>query len=358
MPELATDSDLANEQQVGAEALRRWLASGTLQSPTGAFCAWLDQRDRTLAFEYPEITGYALTWLAGLPDIGARELEAGTRAADWLLARLRDGDRSARTGWDGGAAYNFDLGMISAGLTSFGQLTAEKTYGGLGVALARELAAQTLSEGGMRPVAPGPESSRPDEWSTAGRPHLLKCTQALLLAGEIEAARSLTAGAGDLQADDGHFVTQPGDRYVMLHPHLYTVEGLWMSADAHIDEGAVARARRATEWAWQHQLPSGGMPRWVATGAPGTEVEHGPEQTDVTAQAIRAAILLDVDPPGLANALARLRELAIADGDGAALVYAPARRERHLNAWVTMFGAQALTVASEGAGALAWNTIV
>ena len=50
-----------------AAALRRWLASGEPQSPSGAFYAWVEE-DGSPSFEYPEITGYALTHLAGLAD--------------------------------------------------------------------------------------------------------------------------------------------------------------------------------------------------------------------------------------------------------------------------------------------------
>ena len=69
MPDVGTSPDAlptsAGELSAG---LRRWLASGAIQPESGAFCAWREEESGTLAFEYPEITGYALTWLACRPD--------------------------------------------------------------------------------------------------------------------------------------------------------------------------------------------------------------------------------------------------------------------------------------------------
>src|SRR3954469_15409943 len=104
-----------------ASDLRLWLASGELQSPDGAYCAWRDAQTGELACAYPEITGYALTWLAGRRGRTEAEVSAGRRAADWVTARLGARDRSARRGWEEGAVYTFDLGMIAAGLISFGR---------------------------------------------------------------------------------------------------------------------------------------------------------------------------------------------------------------------------------------------
>lgn len=331
--------------------IRRWLSSGRLQAESGAFCAWRDQAADTLAFEYPEITGYALSWFAGHRDPAPEELAAGRRAADWLDARLRADDRSARAGWDGGAVYTFDLGMEAAGLMSLGAQLQETRYVERGRATAMALAGY-LESGELPALAPdGPPTSRSPQWSTAGRAHMVKCVQALMLAEQVDAGRRLVRQAMQAQASDGHFITQPGDAYVMLHPHLYAVEGLWMWGQARDDRAALERAAAATSWAWEHQLPSGGLPRWVA----GPEL--GPEQLDVTGQAVRAARLLGIVPDGLDAAVARLLELSRDDaGHGRALGYRPAA-EPHLNAWVTMFAGQALQLVGEP-GALSWDALV
>ena len=280
-------------------------------------------------------------------------MDAGSRAADWLVRRLASGDRSARANWDGGAVYTFDLGMIAAGLQSFGQLVDNAQYVDQGRATARDLATYVHSLRGLEAVAPdGPLTQRCETWSTRGRAHLIKCVQSLLLAHEKEAAQGLVEQTMASQFSDGHFTTQPGGDHVMLHPHLYAVEGLWIWGTASGDDQALERARVATEWTWQHQLPSGGMPRFAG---PGTA---GPEQFDVTSQAIRAALITGLQPPGFESAVARLCEHVRETEAGAALVYQPEAREQQLNAWATMFAAQALDLASNGRAATHWSTLV
>jgi hypothetical protein len=175
----------------------------------------------------------------------------------------------------------------------------------------------------------------------------------LLLAGERATAQRLSTYATENQAADGHFATQPDDAIVMFHPLFYAVEGLWMTGIECNDPSLLDSARRAVEWAWGHQLPSGGLPRSMSPSG------CGPEQLDVTSQAIRCAILLDADVDGVDAAIHRLVSLARADENyGHALVYQPEAEATHLNSWVTMFGGQALTVAVHGAQALRWNTLV
>lgn len=334
--------------------IRSWLASGDLQTPDGAYAAWRDAGSGELAFAYPEITGYALTWLAGRPGLTDAELSAGRRAGEWLVARLAE-SRAARDGWDLGAVYNFDLGMISAGLISFGRLTLLSKITDFGVLLARDLAAEVLSAGGLAPVSPaGPPTGRSAQWSTTGRPHLIKCVQALLLSEELEAAGALAGTAKDLQKQEGWCLTQPDPSHVMLHPHLYAIEGLWMWGTAASDELALSRARHATEWVWRHQLPSGGFPRLVSFD----NKMPAPEQWDVTSQAIRSAVMVGVEPPGLDRAVERIIQLSRPAGSGRGLVYQPSGGEEHLNSWVSMFGAQALELFADGPEAMRWDQLV
>ena len=343
-------------QTVGSvfSEIRRWLSSGRLQTHNGGYCAWRDMARDDLSFEYPEITGYALTWMAAQVDSSEPEIAAARRAADWMSCRLESGDRSARAGWDDGSVYTFDLGMIAAGLISFGRVVGVDRYVAQGEELAHSLAGYISEAGHLPTVAPdGPQSSRPSQWSTTGRVHLVKCVQSLLLAGEDDAALVLVRSTLEDQAEDGRFPTQPNQPLVMLHPHIYAVEGLWMWATARHDQAAAARARLATEWTWRHQLPTGGFPRWVS------EEGVGPEQLDVTSQAIRGALLIGFEPRGLEAALSRLVSSAQPDGGhGLALTYQPEDRALHLNAWTTMFGGQALMLAALGPDAVRWHELV
>lgn len=341
--------------------LRAWLCSDRARSPAGAVYAWRDDAGAA-SFEYPEVTGYALTHAAGLPDPSDRELAAGHRAAGWLAARLGSGDLSARDSWDGEAIYTFDLAMIATGLMAFGTRCADPDWTSRGVRMARAIRDEIAGTGSLRPLPslPGNVSVR-STWSTEGCAHLLKAVQCLLWAGHlgddgfVEAAGTLVAAMAGLQRDDGRFVTHPADRETMLHPHLYAVEGLWMFAAATGDQAAEHRARAATEWVWRHQRPGGGFPRWVAPSTGG----EGPEQADLTAQALRAGILLGVAEQRHAATAAWLAGSAVHNADGTVAVpYQPGSGTLHQNSWTTLFAAQALTAYLEGRQHVGWRSLV
>lgn len=357
------DTGVTATPRAAAEAttgLRAWLGSGACQSESGAYYAWVDADTGEPAFEYPEITGYALTWLAGRPDPTDEEIAAGHRAGDWLVARdAGSGGLPARAGWDRQAVYNFDLAMIATGLIGFGARFGNDGYVAEGVAIALDLAMQTPADGHLASIRGGTGTDR-SVWSTEGHAHLVKAVQCLMLAAERgehaahAAAAAIVGAVPPIQREDGRFETHPRDEETMLHPHLYAVEGLYAWATVTGDEEALARARSATEWAWRHQLDAGGLPRFVATA----DGERGPEQFDLTGQGIRAALMLGLRPEGLDRAVARLADAA-ADGEGGlALPYQPAAERVHRNAWVSMFGAQALELASQESPSLEWRWLV
>jgi hypothetical protein len=336
--------------------LRGWLGSGPIESSTGAYFAWIEEGSGRAAFEYPEITGYALTYLIGRPEDSREELSRAARAADWLVDRLDRGDRSARDGWDDGTHYTFDLGMISTGLLLFGEHCESERHLQAGLDLARAFGEEIEATGTLAAIPSVSPATARQGWSTEGEAHMLKLTQCLLLAdrhglsGAREAAATLAGRAARLQRDDGSFQTQPGDAPTMLHPHAYALEGLWMYAQATGDATALARVEAGLGFAWGCRLEQGGFPRHAPGDSPAVE------QGDVTSQTIRIAAALGARPEGYEDALRRLSEFARPAPGGEALVYQPQVDATHHNAWVTMFGVQALDWAAEGAGG--WETLV
>ena len=328
------------------DAMRSWLCSGPGRSPGGAFCAWVDEATGEPGFEYPEITGYALTYLAGLDALTGAEESAARGAARWLAARIDGGDLSAHAGWDSGVIYTFDLAMVSAGLISIGSRLDLEGAVAHGMALAQLVRDETRAPGGLASIASvsTSRSSRPGTWSNDGEAHLLKCVQCLLLAGElglegaVEAAAGLIERGRTLQSDDGRFETIPGRTDVWLHPHLYAAEGLWMWGTAQADTDALDRSAAAVRWAQQHQLDTGGFARAVDPG----HGEQVMEQCDATAQAARLGALHEVGADATSAARARLRSVARTSPSGSAIPYQPAALPVHLNTWATLFGAQAL----------------
>jgi hypothetical protein len=339
--------------------LRQWLVHRA-HSTSGATYAWVDAATGAPAFEYPEITGYALTFWAAQSMATEDELEAGRRAANWL-GELVESDRlRAREGWDGNAVYNFDLAMMANGLLAFGGRYQPEAVA-TGMELAAYLRDQIERDGWLESVDPckSPRTSR-SGWSTEGYAHLVKAAQCQLHAATlglrdgVEAARALVDRGLEFLADTGRFVTQPEAELTMLHPHLYAVEGLWAFAEATGDDEIREAARTAAEWAWRQQLPSGGFPRWTAANSQTV----APEQFDVTAQAVRAAVLCGLDAEGLDRAVLRLARCALKTPAGSAMPYQPDAGNSHENAWVSMFWAQACESALAGAPSFGWTTLV
>jgi UDP-N-acetylglucosamine 2-epimerase (non-hydrolysing) len=333
----------------GADGLSRWITSGACQSSSGAMAAWVELASGEKAYDYAEITGYALTHIAARPELSDDEIEVGRKAAEWLTGRVQQRRLAARDGWDGDAVYLFDLGMISAGLQSFGSRIGEQRYVDAGLELV-ELLESELSGGIVAVSSQGSHSERTN-WSTRGVVHLAKLVQALLLAGREEPARRLIDAARATQVPDGHMITDTESTVTMLHPHMYGAEGLWMWGSATGDQDAIDRARANVQWVWTHQLQSGGLPR--AFGRP-----EPIEQLDVTSQAVRMALLLGVRTPAVDRAIERLLECARERDGMLALPYQPGSPDVHLNTWVTMFASQAVALAVPDAQPLKWQHLV
>jgi hypothetical protein len=344
-----------------AVGLRTWVSSQACQSASGAFVAWLDPGSGRQSYEYPEISGYALTYLAGLGSLSDAELVAGDRAAAWLTSRVQVGALAARDGWDNEAVYLFDLGMMASGLMSFGRLTESKSYIEAGLRLAG-LVREEGSQGQL--ISPiwhlGPPSGRAG-WSTHGIPHLAKLVQALLLSEELgsRTGRSVSArlieAVKSRQQANGRMRTDQRTQTTMLHPHLYAAEGLWIWGNAVDDHEALELAGAALEWVLAQQLDLGGFPR----SAPQTSTAAvAVEQSDVTAQVVRLAFVLRMRSPSVDRAIERLVQTARPCSSGVAIVYQPSSPMVHLNTWATLFAAQALALAAPNATQLSWRQLV
>lgn len=344
-------------------AMRQWLVREG-QAGSGAFSAWVERVSGIRAFEYPEITGYALTHLAFTPNQSDLELNSGHRAARWLELRVASNNFAARDGWDGDAVYNFDLAMMANGLLQFGSRCGRESAIRTGIQIAHRLKEQTLRSGELAPLPIGADSRR-SAWSTDGRALMVKSVQCLLSAAEVdesgdflEAASQVVNMSERIQMENGRIVTHPSDVETMCHPHLYAVEGLWAHGQASESAESLDRARAGTAWVWAHQLSNGGFPRFVANGP---ACDPAPEQFDVTAQAVRAGMLTGVvDRDRMSAAIRRLQEVCLIQDDMAAMPYN--LEVSHLNVWVTLFARQALSVADglakNDVATLQWQSLV
>ena len=328
-----------------AVQMERWILDGHCQHDSGATAAWSDARTRRLAFPYPEITGYFLTFAANSQVLNEDRRRRSTQAAVWLTERLKAGALHGRDDQPD-RIYSFDLAMISAGLMAIGTRLGRTEWIESGRAIADHI--RGCWDDGAAPVALlGSSNSVPLRWSTTGRVHLAKAVQCMLWAAEHGSAAAIEAADTILSTleDEIGRVTE-ATAHTELHPLLYAAEGLWIWANHQLDSDRLQLARHVTEWVWRFQLSSGGFPA-------NTNPAGAIEQSDVLAQAIRLARLVDIPAPGLPRAMDQLRRTLVPDRGGAALPYRPTSAEVHLNSWSTMFATQAL-----GSGVISWRGLV
>lgn len=329
--------------------MRRWLRGA--QGRDGGFVAWIDEHDRP-AFVYPEISGYALTFLSFLRDPTRDEVDAAERCSEFLRSRIEHGQLEARH-FEPGVVYAFDLGMIASGLFNaadrFG-LPGEQEAATLVDLIASEL----LTSGRLAPVsAVGAASRRRPTWSTSGELHLAKVVQALLLGAEhgvrgadVAAERLIERTTLVLNAHRWPPCTSRATDRCDLHPLLYCAEGLWIWSRAQGDERAAALATRVVQSAVALGLPGGALPGAVDGGSVASV------QGDVLAQGLRLVRLL-----GMTDALDLMAQvLAFAETMPAGTAVRYTLDPGHDNTWATLFAAQALEL--ESGDALSWRLLV
>jgi hypothetical protein len=329
-----------------------WLFAGVLAHPSGGVAGWRERRTGRLSDEYPEISGYYLSAAVYADATGS---PAVIRAADWLTERI-EANASASRRVDGPAIYNFDQGIIAAGLIKYGVRAGKPRAVAAGIRAATRLRDQVDELGHLPTLDPsaGRPHGRPATWSTVGRLHLAKTVQCLLLASELgvagmrEAARSLIddVASGFSLASDG-LRNETGQ--TNLHATCYALEGLWIWDAANRTASLSEVLHSAFSELVSFRLPSGGFPRLGAA----TAVR---EQSDVHAQVIRLAAVLR-RASAVRPSIERLRQVASPAQFGWSVPYEPQAAEVHENAWATMFAAQALALV-DGPEELEWWELI
>ena len=330
--------------------LHRWLFGGALAHPSGAIAGWREAETGRLSDEYPEISGYFLS-AAVFADATSSPVVAG--AAEWLTERIEANEIASRRA-DGPAIYNFDQGIIAAGLLKYGIRTGHARTMTAGVRAAASLRDQIQRHGHLPTLDPtgGQPQGRPATWSTVGRLHLAKTVQCLLLAAELgeggmrDAARMLIADTrARFSLGSESFREANGE--TNLHSTCYALEGFWIWNAANDEDDRDELLEATMDELIAKRLPSGGFPRNASL--PG-------EQSDVTSQVARLALLLAREEAARPT-IARLRAVAIPTERGYAMPYQPEASELHQNAWVTMFAAQSLALA-DGVRGLEWWELI
>ncbi len=352
-----------------------WLLESGIQDATpnpdyrGGVNAWFDLQSQTYPFIYAEITGYAVNAYLFFHSLTqeAAYLEAAKRAADWLcrhaypevgLIKTRLNQPSYEQAYFSNHVFTFDQWVIVYGLACLGAVSGQGFYTEKAQAMARFLMANTVKpDGSFYPlyhVANRQAEEKGDKWSREAGSFHAKALMALCKLAEMTGDESYRACAQKLfrfaltrQQPDGRFVTQLNEKTTHLHPHLYTLEGLAAYGLAENNAQALEAALKGLEWVLKNQNPDGTVCCFYTPAGFLPFV-----RTDILAQTLRmGAVLqqrgvLDDEEGRLAKLRARLAVQQITGRfQHGGFFYGQEENgaiHPHINAWVTMFAAQAL----------------
>jgi len=353
-----------------------WLVHSGIQDTSGnpklngGVSAWYDLKTKSYTFLYPEITGYAVNFLLFFQLI-LKDLiyqERARLAADWLI-RVREETyglipnrvyhevlhQPYYNSW----VFTFDQWMIISGFCSLFEFTRDQVYLKTAEELAKLLIEKTFkSDGSMHPVfnlKTGQGEAANNKWSRqSGSFHakaLLGLSQLHKLTKEKEylfRASQLARYALLNQEENGRFITQMNEKSTHLHPHLYSLEGLLSFGILQDDEKLIQACEKGLEWILNAEREDGTIYSFFKGG------RFAPyERSDVLAQTLRiGAVLLERSEhiqkfKSKLQALKRkLLSYQVKTGMHAGgFFYGQEQNgtiDYHLNAWVTMFAAQAL----------------
>ena len=321
-----------------AARLRRWLLDGPAQLRSGEHAGGVagsfDAQGRA-GYVYGEITGYYLHWLA---DLGREQSQRARAAVAWCEKQFAQGVPSTRiylgaaaNDWRNEATFLFDLAMLAGGL-------GRAIHHGLVdvphafVAQLGKALAGFVENGALVPLRRlRGEAPLPDRWSTRLDNYEVKAaTRVLMLARVATLPASVVDACSALVEQRAPLAAQAPVE--MLHPTLYYAEGV-LAADRAYWPGVAPLLARMLELA----NADGALPE--APDAPGVW------RSDVLAQALRVGAVLRAHGVAGAPTSGRLDALADAlaarvDAQGAI----PFRTDAPplANAWCAIFAEQAL----------------
>ena len=321
-----------DEIRAAAGRIEGWLLSDAVQlaagPAAGGIAGWLDDSGEPV-FAYGEITGYWLTWAAGI--CGQREAIAARIAAavsfldrEWHHERpkTRHYLRAAPADWRNRALFSFDMAMMLRGLACAAEIVDPRICAAAAERIVPWLLRCIGPEGTLRThVMLDGEDALPDRWSTRPGPFQMKAAASLLRAPAAWLPAELARAAERTLAKWRGRAGEHRD----LHPRFYALEG-------EVLTGAAADPSLA-----RTVIPPDGRLR-AASADPGEAV-----RADVLAQAAR--ILLSVNGGIADNAKNPVMALVGAlldhvEPEGGVLFDAASGSR---NVWCAIFAAQALS---------------
>ncbi len=343
---------------------------------SGGFAGWYDQKSGDYPYLYPEITGYAVTWLMGRyrRTGDSKYLHSATAAAQWLIQSTDPVTggfpaliplRTSRFDNKQASIYTFDAGVILTGLTQLSGVTQDEKVLSTASRTADWLTGPARAGLGFsaRCSARDGQALPPDGsgWSLAPGSYHTKISMGLAALGSaigadayVQAAIEACEFALGFQTPSGRFATFDHGG-TNSHPQLYSAEGLWAVGTACGRPEFIAASARATAWQFGSRDASGAVARHWYHGALNYH-----ERVDVVSQTLRMGVIHQAvgsgsetdreaySPEQLFSLAERLLSYQVrsdnpkADGGFAFGFLSNGEPTSDVNTWVTLFALQAL----------------
>jgi hypothetical protein len=354
----------------------RWLLASGIQNADegshafGGVNAWYDLLHDQYPFIYGEITGYAINSYLHFHQLSGDDayLDAAKKAANWIIANRvqpsglvlnRLNHVEVNNPYFKEWFFTFDQWMIVYGLAELHSVTKDQLYLKHAEEIALFLIKNTVNEvGAFYPIFDH-QTQQPiemnDKWSRQSGGYHAKGLMGLLKLYDLThneiyltAAKRLHEWTLDSQQNTGRFVTQDNERSSHLHPYLYTLEGLLYFAIHQSCEKTFNAVEKSAKWILDHQNQRGGFSAYFIKN------EFLPfERVDINAQFLRVAAILN-HQGRMKDQIEKLDKVAhylesyqiLAGEQKGGFFYGQEETgQMHycVNAWVTMFAAQALS---------------
>jgi len=352
-----------------------WLLHSGIQDHSGepdfhgGINAWFDMRTGLYPFIYSEIVGYGVNahLFRYTRTKDERYLEAAQEAGQWLidstdagtgLVYTRINQPAFNQPYFNTSVFAFDQWVIIYGLACLGRIDKNAPYLDKALSLAEFLMARMINQDGsfepMFNLGENRAESPGGKWSRQSGAFHGKALMGLTVLHDItgddryeDVAENLLNFTLGQQRPDGRFITQSDDESTHLHPNLYALEGLLSFALARRRDDVMDRVEQGLCWILDNLNDDGTVYCFYR------DERFSPfVRADVLAQTLRvgSVLLQRKRLCGYETAIEKVHEALLQyrlqEGPQAGgFFYGQEENGKvhyHVNAWVTMFAAQAL----------------
>jgi len=363
------------------EAATNWILNSGIQGSDGGFNSWYDLDKKTYKYKYSEITGYGITTLLFLNKINPNNIfiEKAKAAARWLINNSMhpcDGfktrsyypreDENEEYSFNNSRIFSFDTGIVLNGLINLYKETKDERLLNYSLRSTNFLINKMQRDDGLFNTTYDPNNDEMintlQRWSSQSGSYHAKIAIPLINLYEItnneefkEAAIKICGSSLKFQVEDGRFISFADSNDTHLHPHLYTLEGLFYVANKLRSEKQsslyIDSVKKSLFWTLKNQKNTGGFPQLYYHKE---KKQNEFERTDINAQVLRKSLLLrsygilgEEYDHKINMALERLKSFQHFSDEktngGFYFGYDQnGEKLNHLNSWCTMFALQGL----------------